>query len=311
MPRGRPRKYVGPLQPGKTSAAVPKAMTTTHKPKANPKNYRLTAPMRMLVDKRVNKHLETKELRYMLWQPTDGAGSTAYTLRNAISELSIKPLICPITQSDDPLGNSPYRLGNVIHPVSMEVRVKLYLKADEDPQGGGAADRGAIQPYLFVGYNKNVKSVDALVEDDFGATRDNFWRRTDGISIQEAPKDAGNAGTYDGDRYTFVNGRLNTDLLRPVKGGVKQPVMIRPVGFYQNPVASEGGGGFATSHEERNYVIKIPVPKKLKYSNNTSEFPENFAPFLACGFTYVGGAAASIQAPLRIETSIRFKFKDA
>lgn len=316
MPRGRPRTYAGPLRPKEKTAAVPKALVSVKAEKAkakkqDPKNYKLSAPMRTLVDRRVNKHLETKELRYMLWTPTAGAGSTAYTLRNEISDLSIKPLLCPISQSDDPIANSPYRLGNVIHPVSLEVRVKLYLKADETPQGSGAADRGAIQPYLFVGFNKNVRDTKDLTADNYATTIANFWRRSDGISTQEDPKDAGNSGTFDGDRYTFINGRLNTSILRPVKHGVKQPVMIRPVGFYQNPVPSEGGGGFATEHEERNYTIKVPCPKRLKFNNNDSDFPENFAPFLACGFTYVGGAEASIQAPLRIETSVRFLYKDA
>ena len=318
MPRGRPRAYQGPLQPGKKSAAVPKAMTTKSKPKPNTKNYRLTAPMRLLVDKRVDKHLETKELRYMLFAPTQGAGSTAHTLRNAIAGLnndgSIRPLLCPIELSDDPTANSPYRVGNSIHPVSLQVRVKLYLKSDEDPQGDGAADRGAIQPYLFVGHNKNIKNVVQLQENDYDTTVPYFWRGTSAQSTQDLPSDGGLAQPFTGERQQFIVGRLNTTLLRPIKGGVKSPVMIRDVGYYQNPLAAgpeAGGGGFSNRHVERNYVFNVPVPKKLRYNQNTDLYPDNFAPFLACGFTYINGSAASIQAPLRMECNVTFRYKDA
>ena len=292
---------------------APKAMTAKSKPKPKASNYRLTAPMRTLVDKRIDRKLETKELRYMLWSPTDGNGTTAYTLRNEISYLSIKPLLCPISQDNDPLANSAFRLGNVIMPTHLSVRVKLYLKVDEDPQGTGAGDRGAIQPYLFVGHNKNIKNIVNLTANNYASTIPFIWR-TSSINpspTQEAPGTQGEVGSFTGYRDEYVLGRYNDSLLRPIKGGIKQPVITRPVGFYQNPVPTEGGGGFATSHVERNYVFNVPVPKKLTYSNNEAEFPDNFAPFLMCGFTYVAGAEPSIQAPLRIETCVHFKYKDA
>ena len=84
-------------------------------------------PVKRYIKKASLSQLETKELRYMLWSPTTGAGSSAYTLRNEISDLSIKPLLCPIAQSDDAKANSPFRLGNEIIPVSLIVKVKLYI----------------------------------------------------------------------------------------------------------------------------------------------------------------------------------------
>jgi hypothetical protein len=270
--------------------------------------------MRSLVDRRVDRKMETKELRYMLFTPTSGAGDTAYTLRNAISELSIKPLLCPILQGDSnetPLANSPFRMGNSIMPVSLQLRVKLYIKSDETPQGLGAADRGAIQPYLFIGHNKNIRNNVQLTENNYDTTVPFFWRTSAQESTQEDPSEAGDVNSFTGQRQQYVVGRLNTTLLRPIKGGVKTPVMIRDVGYYQNPAVTEGGGGFANRHIERNYVFNIPVPKKLRYSSNDDKFPDNFAPFLACGFTYVGGADASDQAPLRIETNVTFRYKDA
>lgn len=275
----------------KARAAIPKAV----------KKY---------VAKKSLANLESKELRYMLWTPTAGAGSAAYTLRNEISTLSIKPLLCPILQSNTALANSPFREGNEIIPVSLTVRVKLYLKTDEDPQGLGASDRGAIQPFLFVGHSKNTKNIVNLTANNYNKVLPFVWRKTDGLSTQESPTDGGEVSEFTGERGDFVNGRYNRSLLQPIKGGIKTPVITRDVGFYQNPAPTEGGGGFATRHVERNYFFKVPCPKKLKYTDNDATFPDNFAPFLMCGFTYVGGAPASTQAPLRIETSARFVYKD-
>jgi len=291
---------------------APKAITTT-KPavKSKTPSLRLTKPMKSLVDKRINKHLEIKELRYMLFDPTDGAGTTAYTLRNEISDLSIKPLLCPIPQDNNATANSAFREGNEINPVSMTLRVKLYIKSDEDPQGLGAADRGAIQPFLFVGHMKNVRNNINLTANNYDKLLPFVWKASAGASTQQTPTLQGEAEAFSGYRDQFVLGRYNNSLLRPIKGGVKQPIITREVGYYQNPAPTEGGGGFSNKHVERNYVFNVPVPKKLRYTNNDATFPDNFAPFLMCGFTYVAGADPSIQAPLRIETCVHFRYTDA
>ena len=265
-------------------------------------------PVKRYIKKASLSQLETKELRYMLWSPTAGAGSAAYTLRNAISDLSIKPLLCPIEQSDSAKGNSPFRLGNEIIPVSLIVKVKLYIKSDEDYAGLGAADRGAIQPFLFVGQDKNTRNVINLTANNYNKILPFVWRKTDGLSTQENPTDGGEVTSFTGDRGEFVTGRYNDSLLRPIKGGIKTPVMTRDVIYWQNTV--DGGGGGSNRHVERNYVFNVPCPKKLKFTNNEATYPDNFAPFLMCGFTYVGGADPSIQAPLRIETAVHFKYKD-
>lgn len=267
-------------------------------------------PVKNYIKKASLSQLETKELRYMLWSPTAGAGSSAYTLRNEISNLSIKPLLCPIAQSDDAKANSPFRLGNEIIPVSLTVKVKLYLKSDEDPQGLGAADRGAIQPFLFVGQDKNTRNVINLTANDYNKILPFVWRKTNGLSTQETPVEGGEVSAFTGSRMEFVTGRYNDSLLRPIKGGIKTPVITREVGYYQNPAPTEGGGGFSNRHVERNYVFNVPCPKKLKFTNNEAQYPDNFAPFLMCGFTYIAGADPSTQAPLRIESCVHFKYKD-
>lgn len=303
------RVYYGPGA-AKAQARAAKTIQNRYRMKKMTASKSIPKPVKRYIKKASLNQLETKELRYMLWTPTTGAGSAAYTLRNEISELSIKPLLCPILQGDAPVANSPFRFGNQIVPVSLTVYVKLYLKSDEDPEGLGAADRGAIQPFLFVGHSKNTRNNVNLTANNYNKILPFVWRKTDGLSTQENPTDGGEVSSFTGERGDFVNGRYNDSLLRPIKGGIKTPLITRDVIYYQNPAATEGGGGGSNRHVERNYVFRVPVPKKLNYTNNDATFPDNFAPFLMCGFTYVGGAAASNQAPLRIETSCRFKYKD-
>jgi hypothetical protein len=158
---------------------------------------------------------------------------------------------------------------------------------------------------------KNVRNNINLTANNYDKLLPFVWKASAGPSTQQTPTAQGEAEAFSGYRDQFVLGRYNDSLLRPVKGGVKQPVITREVGYYQNPVPTEGGGGFSNRHVERNYLFNIPVPKKLNYTNNEAEFPDNFAPFLMCGFTYVAGAEPSHEAPLRIETCVHFRYTDA
>lgn len=67
-----PRKYAGPLQPGRRSAKVPKALVRSVPKKYKP-NYKLSRPMSKAVKKIVNKMEETNEKQKVAF----GAGSGA------------------------------------------------------------------------------------------------------------------------------------------------------------------------------------------------------------------------------------------
>ena len=50
------------------------------------------------------------------------------------------------------------------------------MQVDELVAGTGAADRSAIQPVLFCGYNKNRRSYESLTDNNWDATIGKFWR---------------------------------------------------------------------------------------------------------------------------------------
>ena len=318
MPYARRRKYYKRPTSRFATKSVKTAAIVAKKPvKRQTRNYKLTKPMRMLVDHRINRKLETKTLKYSLFPPTDGAGYNAYTLRAAITDLSVATIIPAISHIADPdnfQGNTPFRIGNVIHPKYCYLKVRLYVDQNDTTSGAGAGDRAAIQPYLFIGYNKTNRSYASLTADSWGGTVDRFFRSGAGHGtypvVTNPGKDMALDCPFDGRRPVMMHGSYNSDILRAYH--VRTPELTRDLGYYFGDPTTGYGGMAGKFLAQKEYTFKIPMPKALKYSNTGEIYPMNSAmPFLACGFTYMSGANPSNQAPLRIETSCTFAFTDA
>ena len=297
----------------------PAAMVAKRKPaKKTYSRYRLSAPMRALVDRRINRKLEPIVLKYSLTPVTQGAGGNAYTLRNAISSLSMFPIwpaIASVSQTQNPIiANTPYRVGNQIHPKYCYLKVRLFVSQDDTTSGAAAGDRAAIQPYLFIGYNKTERSYDGLTANSYASTVDHFWRSSAINGQYPVPTNIGDEAANDcpfrGDRERFMHGTYNKSLLHCYHQ--RAPELVRDLGYYFGDPTT-GYGGFAGKFlAQRTYNFKIPVPKVFRYSDDGTEWPVNTTfPFLAVGFTYMNGARPSQEAPLRMETSCTFVYTDA
>lgn len=273
--------------------------------------------MRSLVDRRVNAHLETRTLRTTLWHPSSGAG-TAYTLRNEITNLSCATLIPRIRQAVTIAGlaetDLPTRVGNQISPKSLFLKIRLFQDPGDTVQGMAGNDRAMIQPYVFVGTHKACKSHAEVTENNWGILNE-FWRHSTPFSDTDQPAGGlGDATSFTGYREHFLVGELNRTKFSPIKGGVKTFEMLRPLGWvspFGDPASGYGAAGFTIPYTGREFTFNIPMPKILKYSENTDEYPANYCPFIAIGFTYMNGAFPSAQAPLRCESSVKFTYTDA
>lgn len=308
--RRKPIKRVRVVAKAKPAAMVPRRKSTK---KAYPR-YRLTAPMRALVDRRINRKLEPIHLRYSLTVPTTGAGDNAYTLRNEISGLSmipILPMIKSAASSQEPwIPDAPFRRGNEIQPKYMYLKIRLYVDAGDTTAGASAGDRCAIQPVVFVGYDKEIRSYDP------GGLQDvinNFW--TSWANNGQYPTSV-NAGSeaYDADKFRgsraqFMHGQLNRKRLVPYL--YKTPVLKRDLGYTYGDLTAGGAGYAGNFLPEVTYNVKIPLPSTMKYDAD-AYYPSNVKfPLLAVGFTYMNGAPPSQEAPLRMETSVHFCYTDA
>jgi len=282
--------------------------------KAVAPRYKLTRPMRSLVDARVNLHLETRTVKASLWPPVKG---TSYNFANAISDVSVATIIPRIKQAQSPeqLANAsvPFREGNQICPKYCSLRIRLWVDPNDTTYGIGAGDRCMIQPYLFVGTHRSLKDYDSLTENNWECL-EQFWRDQGGFVTTDDPSPGGlgNSGLFTGERGVFVQGCLNREKFSPITGGVKTFMMNRPLGWSVNTNQDpSAGAGFTIPYVGRDFTFKIPMPKVLKYDKNDAEYPANYCPFVAVGFTYHNGAPPSDEKPLLCESQVTFTFTDA
>lgn len=278
--------------------------------------------------------LEKRTLRYLLFNPN--VGSASKRMGCLIEDVQCNVLlpaiynassVYPVAQTPNTgfsvgaaagalTANSAYRVGNRITPISLKVHIKLWVAVDETTAGLGGAGRAAIQPYVVVANHRYVKSSTRLKNSSYSDVTTCFWSPGQGSSKAYASgKLDGNvaASKFTGDRGEYISGSLNRQLIIPVKGGIKNPVLARGVGFFQG----SDGGGFSLPHVERNYTINVPCPKVLHYGiddpidkTGMSAYPTNFAPFIAIGMSYVNGSGTA-EKPLLVEASAEFSYIDA
>ena len=298
----------------KTVAIVAKKTHTAIR-RRRPSNYKLTKPMRYLIDKRVNAHIEPITLRYSLYPVTTGAGYAAYTLRPEITDLSIVPVLPKIVQShnteDFAKQNGPVRMGNTICPKYLGITLTVFQDPSDTNQGVGAGDRGQIQPYILVGQMKDRKSFDAMSENSYDELVHTIWVAPDQFSTSDniAPNvNSGEGHQFTGDRWQFLQGQLNKKSITPFFQ--RAPRLVRTVGYTSNPTPADGDAGWNCRYSGRTYKFRVPCPKHLKYVTNNDVYPCNFSPFCAIGFTYMNGAPPNEQAPLRCESSVKFVYTD-
>lgn len=307
------KRYMRRKSPVRRKTARLAAMVPKRKKRGlRPAQVKLTRPMRTLVDRRVNAHLETYTTKNALWAPTDGRDTTYYTLRPAITELSVATIIPRIFQDYDP-NVGPYRRGNTIHPKFLILRLRLYVDQNDTVYGDQAGDRCAIQPYVFVGTHKGRKSYETLTQNNWECLAD-FWRCNTNFGTTDQPGTGyGEAKGFSGKRTDFVSGNLNSACFAPISGGTKTWALTRPLAYAvpAGGVTASGGAGFAIPYNGREFTFKIPCPAKLKYTDDQSEYPSNFCPFVAIGFTYMSGAEPNDEAPLRVESNVHFSYTDA
>lgn len=258
-------------------------------------------PVRSLVDRRIDSKFETKYLRYNLFQQ-------GKTMANEIGKFNVATILPKITQGSQPFANTAFRTGNSISPKYLTLRVRLIIPSNEMESGTGAADRGGIQPYVFVGQHRDRRSYEALTENNWSCL-DQFWEKTLGYSTSTNPTEGGAMTRFTGDRPEFLNGVVNKAKFVPMFQ--KSPKLLRDVIYWHAPLEPESGGGGSNRLVYKELSFNIPIPKTLKFSDNTSTYPTNFMPFLGIGFTYMNGASPSPVEVLHVEANAVLAYTDA
>lgn len=209
-----------------------------------------------------------------------------------ITNNDIYQLLPPIVQGTA----SNQRIGDKIRPKSMRVNFVLTTNNAE-------TSSLIAQVRLLVLQDKSIKSVLALqpitgVQPgspvgtellQYGGTLQGF---------QGLPSDV--MARVNRERYSVIK-----DVQREViKGAGRGPISAN---------AYTGDQVYVTGQTTHRFTVVVPTPAVLKYSNQTDQFPTNFAPFFVLGYAQPDGNAAGSSLLQRIVLNFEthFDFEDA
>ena len=290
---------------------------------------KLSRPMRALVDKRIDRHLEETSVRYFL-KPLDTSGGfptsnfeSAYTLRSEISGLNIFSLLPAIVQrvpgqASNELQNFPRRSGGEIRPKFLQVKIRLWTNPDVALFGSQANRFRELQVYAMIGHSKEFRNVPALKTNQLAMEKSFWWRPTNPLGAQNltpTQEDLAitmSATNFDGSESGRLLGQLNTQ--RFTATHTWQPQINDGVAYGvdpDDPLALAGSVMVKTRFYQKTF--NIPVPKTMKYEASSDVYPKAFAPFLAIGFNPMNGrsAAGNNTDNLCMTASCKFTYTDA
>lgn len=280
-----PRKYSGPLQPGKRSAYVPKGRPVRFKRPAKP-----AKAIQSYVKKQIHLNLENKyaAVTVLPTQIPAYIGSNA----NAGNIFTIMPSITRGTEPDQ-------RVGAKITPRYLIIKGYLTLDMNDTTQ-----DYDRICVRLIVGFSKrNPRSTDALQK---------ILDSPDANWTNKIIKNGSIDSPFDG-TLQALQSPVNRTVFT-VKGQ-RFLTMSRPR-FYDAPLV--GSDSFRYSgNSTRFFTMKIKCPKTVHYDiEGNSGYPEDFSPVLMAGYSLLNGASpglpsATIPKPVTISYTTRFSYEDA
>lgn len=256
--------------------------TLVKKPKSAAKqasSVKLSKPMRVLVDRRVDRKLETKVAYFHNYS----WGNFSPKIIGTLAASSFQQVLPEVPQAGQP-GSEPAdrenRIGADIHLQSLNIKGVINMMYTSDQTWSTILARLIVCSAKGHGYYPEIAPVATLIAGEFlrgGATTMPY---NADIQSQFTPINFNRITTHHEKRYNF-----NGDY---AYGSV---------------------GGLGTKNITFNINIKVKN-KILRYSAPGDLFPRNYAPFLCCGYTAANGSAVS-GTPLYGQYVVTMKFKDA
>lgn len=292
-----PRKYLGPLRPGERSAKVPKAMKHKPPPKKDRPKYVLAKPMKQLVVQQINKNEETNERQYQSRlvalpnQPDDNQ----YLFR-CFPEIFQAGQIDPASGDPYP-SNRETRQGTKIRAMNLKVQGRVFIPVSSSTID---EDRACLSCRLLILSCKKYKKWDDVFSN---------W---DAGSELEASllKNGAESVAFDG--YQFgLNLPVNHELFtvhHDSKFLLNRGVIENRT--YGNVPVTEGYGSahmpFAVHYFKKNIRCKN---KNIRFDDETTSMPTNFAPFSVLLWSYTNDAPPSnVEVPkMQIQSTLRWK----
>lgn len=238
-----------------TKRLVSAIVKKRRKPKT--KQYKLSAPMKALVDKRIAGHIEDKQAVYHFRRTQ---------FNNSISQvgdlLRVMPEINQTTTRED-------RVGSNLTMKSLYVKGFIFVDPNDSNQ---STDRTAILVRLMCLSSKGEKTATSV------------FANTQGI-VSNLLRAGSVSHSYTGEIEQHL---LPTNTAYNTKHYDKTFTIKRDLPL----IVTNGGVGITAGVVP--FSFKVPCKNKvLRYAQPLDTDSDNFYPFLCMGFTYANGAAAS------------------
>lgn len=319
----RSRKSGSRSRKAPVKAIVPK--TKKRKMSKTPgRGLKLSKPMKALVDKQVNKHIEPVKLKYFLAPITgnviDAPFATARVVKNFIDSSNMYLMMPSIvnragsTLADAFLEDAPVRTGNDINPTYMSVTVKLQLLASL------ATDALTnIKPYILIARSKQFPNGSDVIDPaNTAEIFKNMYMLP--ATATPFPTQTNLPATYNPNGFTGtcadrILGYTNRDILSVMhqwEPTFNDPTLLGTTTVPGPPPSTVLVGSTQKRLHMIQKTFRIPLPKTMRYNTNTDLFPKAFAPILFVGWNSnncIDSPPATTQ--LVVEAHATFHYTDA
>lgn len=263
-----------------SNARAPRAMQKkARSAKVQAARLKLSKPMRVLVDRRVDRKLETKVAYFHNYS----WGNFSPKIIGTPGASSFQQILPEVPQAGQP-GSEPAdrenRVGSDIHVMGINIKGVINMMYTEDQTWSSLLARLIVCSAKGHSYWPEVSPVATLLAGEFLRAGATTMPYNADIQSQMTNINFNRVTTHHERRYNF-----NGDY------------------------AYGNFGGLGTKNVTFNINLKCRN-KVLKYSDPTDVFPRNYAPFLCAGYTAANGSAVG-GTPLYGQYVVTMRFKDA
>lgn len=274
MPRKTAKVKRGATMKAKKSVKITKTIPV------KPMKLTQQAQVATLVKKMLGRQMENK---MTIFDVTDTSHNSS------ISNADCYPLIGPIPQGTDNWN----RIGDKIKPKYMKVQGFVALNLDaahnSPAQGGGYAFAGGVFS------SPMIVRVIAFTQNDIKSA-------TNGSSVDVSHllrSSSGNDVAFNG---------YAEDLLRPVNTDKFKVIKDKQIQLVPLP-GQTVDGAYKTY---ARFSFKVKVPSTFKYDAASANVPNNYAPFIALGYSYPNGSSPDVgTTPVRFVVKTTLVWEDA
>lgn len=224
------------------------------------KGKKLSKPLRRAMTQVAKKVISRRAEDKVCGAPVE----TAVLHNSAIGSADCEPVIMQIPQGTD----SNHRLGDRITPKSLRVKGVLAI----NPEATHPTQNDDIYVRVVILQQKDIRSGSAILS---GAVDANELLR------------AGYGGTGDTIQFTGTT----TNLCMPINRNLFRVYMDKQ---FKLSTWLDGGTNGAISREWSYTFTKKHLPASLTFDEGNGDWPNNFAPFVAVGYSYADGTSPDL-----------------